>query len=311
MAFFFTLELQIPMPVTLAYICVILIWSTTPLAMKWSTEGVGYLFGVISRMGIGMIVAILICTISGVNLPIHRRAVLTYLASGSGVFLTMSCCYWAVQFIPSGWVSVIFGISPLVTSFVASFILREKLVSVSRTGALVVSLTGLYLMFRQNLDIGGNVIPGITAVIAGTIFYSISMVAIKAINADIKPVMTVTGTLIITVLLFSMSWKFSGNDFPAIIPARTAGAILYLGIIGSVLGFMLFYQVLQQVDTTRAALITLITPGCALILGHLLNQEPLTVDILLGCLVVLFGLLLFQFGDAIITRPGRTTEFEG
>ena len=299
------------MPVSLAYICVIIIWSTTPLAMKWSTEGVGYMFGVTSRMAIGMVVALLICAMTGSKVPIHRRAVLTYLASGTGVFLTMSLCYWAVQFIPSGWVSVIFGLSPLITGFMASFILGERLVSAIRTGSLVICLAGLFVMFRHNVGSGENVLPGIFSVVAGTFCYSISMVTIKAINADIKPVMTMTGTLIITVLLFSLSWYLTGSEFPAVIPVRSAGAILYLGIIGSVLGFMLFYLVLQQIDTTRAVLITLMTPGCALLLGNLLNHEPLTLEILCGFLLVLLGLLLFQFGDAIVFRPGKSTEFEG
>jgi len=262
-------------------------------------------------MGIGMIVAILICAMTRLKLPMHRKAILTYIASGMGVFLTMSCSYWAVQFIPSGWVSVIFGVSPLVTSFIATFVLREQHVSVTRTGSLTISLAGLFVMFRHGMETGNNVIPGILSVIAGTIFYSTSMVAVKAINADIKPVMTMTGTLIITVILFTVTWHLTGSEIPALIPTRAAGAILYLGIIGSVLGFMLFYQVLQQTEATRAALITLITPGCALLLGNVLNQEPLTIDIICGCLLVLLGLLLFQFGDAIVSSPGRSTEFEG
>lgn len=297
------------MPVSLAYICVILIWSTTPLAIKWSSEGVGYLFGVTSRMGIGMTVAVLICAMTGIGLPLHRRALLTYLASGTGVFLTMLLCYWAMQFIPSGWVSVIFGLSPVITSLLGSFILRERLVSVTRTGSLMISLTGLFVMFHHSMSTNTSVAHGIFAVIAGVLCYSASMVAIKAIDADIHPVMTMTGTLIITVMLFFLTWYLSGSELPAIIPTRAAGAILYLGIIGSVLGFVLFYFVLQRVEATRAALITLITPGCALILGNLLDNEPITPAITGGCLLVLLGLLLFEFGDGILLTLRKATVF--
>lgn len=297
------------MPVSLAYICIILIWSTTPLAMKWSIDGVGYLFGVTSRMGIGMTIAILLCAMTGAGLPLHRKALLTYLVSGIGVFMTMLFCYWAVQFIPSGWISVIFGLSPIITSLLASFVLRERLVSVTRTGALLVCLTGLLVMFRHGMSTDANIAHGIFAVIAGTLCYSTSLVAIKAINADIRPVMTMTGTLIITVILLVLTWYLSGSELPAIIPTRAAGAILYLGVIGSVLGFMLFYFVSQQIEATRAALITLITPGCALILGNLLDNEPLTASIAGGCALVLFGLLLFEFGDAIVIMLRKSADF--
>ena len=298
------------MPVSLAYCCVVLIWSTTPLAMKWSTEGVGFLFAVTSRMGIGMSVALLLCALSGIGLSLQRKALLTYLVSGTGVYLTMICSYWAVQFIPSGWVSVIFGLAPVITSLLGSFVLRERLVSITKTGSLAICLTGLLVMFRQNMSTDVNVAHGVLAVIAGTLCYSTSLVAIKAINADIRPITTMTGTLIITVVLLCLTWCMSGTELPVIVSTRAAGAILYLGVIGSVLGFMLFYFVLQQVEATRAALITLITPGCALILGNLLNNEPLTPAIMSGCLLVLFGLLLFQFGDGIVFILRNTVDYE-
>lgn len=41
------------MRVLAAYISVVLLWSTTPLAIKWSGEGPGYLFGATGRMTIG------------------------------------------------------------------------------------------------------------------------------------------------------------------------------------------------------------------------------------------------------------------
>ena len=151
---------------------------------------------------------------------------------------------------------------------------------------------------------------GILAVIAGTLCYSTSLVAIKSINADIRPVSTMTGTLVITVILLLVTWQVSGPEVPTIIPVRAAGAILYLGVIGSVLGFMLFYFVLQQVEATRAAMITLITPGCALILGNMLNNEPLTPAIVNGCLLVLSGLILFQFGDGIVLMLCKSTDWE-
>lgn len=44
------------MSVPAAYLAVILIWSTTPLAVKWSGEGPGFLFGALGRMALGVLV---------------------------------------------------------------------------------------------------------------------------------------------------------------------------------------------------------------------------------------------------------------
>ena len=46
------------MQVITAYISVVLIWATTPLAIQWSSQSVGFLFGISSRMILGAILAL-------------------------------------------------------------------------------------------------------------------------------------------------------------------------------------------------------------------------------------------------------------
>jgi len=48
-------------------------------------------------------------------------------------------------------------------------------------------------------------------------------------------------------------------------------------------------------DAIRVSMIALITPVTALLLRTLLNNEPLTLSILLGAILVLEGLGVFEF----------------
>jgi len=285
------------MPIPMAYIAVVIIWSTTPLAMKWSTEGVGFLFGVTGRMCIGAILALVLCCILRIGLPLHIKARQTYLASGSAIYAAMLFTYWGAQYIPSGWIAVIFGMSPVFTSIMTSFYTGKRSISITEAIALVFSLLGLIVMFQHSISMGDNVVPGIIAIVVATLFYSLGLVTVKIIDAQIKSVSTMTGTIIVAVTLYLLTWFLSGSELPVSIPTRTAAAILYLGVIASVIGFMLFFYVLKNIDAIRVSLITLITPGCALILGNLLNHEPLTKEIWLGTSMVLCGLLLFQYED--------------
>ncbi|PJA31411.1 MAG: EamA family transporter, partial [Zetaproteobacteria bacterium CG_4_9_14_3_um_filter_53_7] len=107
------------MSVPSAYLGVILIWSTTPLAILWSSEEVGFVFGVTSRMLIGAVLALIVATLLSSGLVWHRNARLAYMAAGLGIFGGMICAYWSSQFIPSGWISVIFGLSPIATALMA------------------------------------------------------------------------------------------------------------------------------------------------------------------------------------------------
>ena len=65
------------MKTKLAYLVLIAIWGTTPLAIKWSTEGSGYLFGIAGRMLLGLVVAGVILVAIRAPMPWHRRATQT------------------------------------------------------------------------------------------------------------------------------------------------------------------------------------------------------------------------------------------
>lgn len=79
------------MSVPAAFIDVVLIWATTPLAIQWSSEGAGFLFGVTARMLLGVLLCLLLVTLFGRGMRWHRRALLTYLVAGAGVWGAMSC----------------------------------------------------------------------------------------------------------------------------------------------------------------------------------------------------------------------------
>jgi drug/metabolite transporter (DMT)-like permease len=127
--------------------------------------------------------------------------------------------------------------------------------------------------------------------------YSTSAVAVKRIGADVPALATTLGALMVRCPAVAL-YLLTGEPLPAVVPTRAMLSIVYLGLIGSVLGFALYYYVLRHVEATRVALITLITPVLALMLGHLLNGEALQPEAVLGAAAILSGLLMFEYGQA-------------
>ncbi|MGB1799409.1 MAG: DMT family transporter [Gammaproteobacteria bacterium] len=294
------------MQLIIAYISVMLIWATTPLAIQWSSESVGFLFAICSRFLLAAIIASAISLLIRKKLPLDIKAIQTYLIGGIGLSLSMLIVYWAAPSIPSGWISVIFGMSPILTGLFAMKILGERGLTAIRFMAIVLGIAGLYIMLDTGARYSENAIYGVIAIFIGTAFYSLNMVLIKKVNADIDSQSTVTGTLLIAAVMFAIIWIFSGYEIPEAIPTHASVAIVYLAIIGSVIGFLLFYYVLKRVEAVRMSLITLVTPVGALIIGHIINNEPLNRDIIVGSILILSGLLFFQFEGAIRFR--KTTN---
>jgi len=280
-----------------AYIGIILIWSTTPLAIQWSSNEVGFLFGITSRMILGILGGLLVAGLFGIRLPWHTAARRTYLAAGLGLFLAMTSVYWSAQFIPSGWMSVIFGLAPIITGAMATFWLAEQALTTTRVVGMLLGLAGLAIMLLGSQQLGQHAIYGIMGMTFSVTAYSASAIVVKRIAADIPALATTIGALAVTVPLLLLLCILTGESLPVMVPTRAAISIIYLGLVGSVLGFALYYYVLRHVAATRVALITLITPVAALVLGHVLNGEALQTEALTGSATILSGLLLFEYGQ--------------
>ena len=279
-----------------AFIAVVLIWSTTPLAIKWSALGAGFGFAVFARMAIGVVLCALLLAALRIRMPWHRSARLTYVVGGLGVFGAMTLTYWSSQYISSGLISVLFGLSPLVTGLGAAYWLKENAFTRSKIAGMVLGVSGLGLIFLHNLNLGAHAFAGIAALLGAVAVQSLSMVWIKRLGDHSSPVAINFGTLVFALPLFGATWFFADGHLPAAMPERAALAIGYLGLFGSVIGFVLYYYMIKHMETGRVALITLITPVAALLLGHGLNNEAVPLNVWAGTASILLGLALHQWG---------------
>lgn len=285
-----------------AFISVILIWSTTPLAIKWSALGAGASFAVLARMAIGTLLCALLLLALRARFPWHRKARLTYLAGGLSMFGAMSLTYWSAQYVNSGVISVLFGLSPMMTGLGAAYWLEERALAPEKIAAMVLGLCGLALVFHGNFGLGPGAVKGIGVLLVAVGVQSLGLVWIKRIGDDSSPVAINLGTLLVALPLFFAVWWLADGQWPTHISARAGEAILYLGVFGSVFGFVLYYYMIKHMETGRVALITLVTPVIALLLGHGLNAETVPASVWLGTACIALGLSLHQWGARWLRR---------
>ncbi len=287
------------MRITLAYISVVLLWATTPLAIKWSGEGPGFLFAVTSRMAIGMACILLTLAVLRRSLVWHRKALLTYLAVALQIYCAMIVVYWSAQFIPSGWISVIFGLTPLMTALLANLVLKENHLSFSNLCAYCLGVGGLYIMFGSALNLGESAVLGIAGILLATLLQSVGAIWIKRINAGLPAIAQVAGGLGLALPAYLITWTLIDGQWPTTLSTVNIAAIAYLGMIATTIGFSLYYYLLTHLSATRVALISLMTPVMALMLGHLINREPLTEQIISGTSLILGALVLHELFDRV------------
>lgn len=299
------------MSVPAAYLSIILIWSTTPLAIQWSSTGNGFLFPVMARMAIGLAICLLLLAALRIRMPWHRNARLTYLAAGLGIFGTMLCVYWSARYISSGLIAVLFGLTPIFTSIAAAIWLKEQSFSLGKILGTLLGVVGLAAIFSSGLSHGEHALAGIAVVLVAVILQSLSMVWVKRIGSSIPAMAVTSGALMIVAPLLFLTWLTFDGVLPLVMTPRASWAIIYLGVFGSVLGFNFYFYVIKRMEAGQIALITLITPVSALLLGQFLNGEKIQSGIWIGTACVVFGLVTHQWQALSIWMRRTPADIRG
>jgi len=282
-----------------AFLALVAIWSTTPLAIQWSADDqVSFVAGLGARMLLGFSV------LAGLHLwlrrplPLHGAALHAYVASGVGIYGAMMLVYWGAQYIPSGWIALLGGLMPITTGLLAAMVLGERAFSPPRLLGMLLGLSGLVVMFGAGEALGPMAIWGLLAAAGSNTMHGVSSVWLKRIGHRLPVLTLVTGGIGITLPFYLASWwLYDGATLPGALHWRTAASIAYLGLFGSVLGFLLFYHLLRHLEASRTAMVSLVTPMASLAIGIAFNGEPFTWQVAAGTLLILSGLLAYERGQ--------------
>lgn len=281
------------MKIASAFFAVVLIWSSTPLAIKWSGQEVGPFFGILTRMLIALVICVCILLLSRQKFPVSRLAWRNYVAAGFGLYM-ITFVYWGAQHINSGVISVIFGLTPVVTALMARVWLAER-ISVQGYTGLLLGFLGLIVLFEEQLYNQISVSLGMLAIIMAVFSHSFSSVWVKRLSVNISPLASTTGGLLVSMPFYFITWYFSTEKWPHELQTYTVLSIVYLALMGSVVGFSIYFYLLKRISASRAALITFLTPILSLTIGVYFNEEKVSFSVVMGTGLILLSMLIFHF----------------
>lgn len=282
------------MKVIAAYSSVVLIWATTPLAIKWSNSTLSYLEAVTARMSFAVVGALLIAAILDRRIFQSKQDWLPMLIGAFKAYPIMLLVYWSAQYIPSGLVSVIFGATPFFVGVFSIALLGENNFNFSRVVALFVAILGLVVIHADQLDMEPSAALGVLGVLISTMLFALSTVALKKSGGSVDPVRQLAGSLVIAAPCFLVTWVCVDGELPDYVDFRSISGVVYLVVAGSIIGGLAFYYVLRKCDVQTVSLIPLITPVVALVVGYFVDGEKLDGTMLIGIVCVLGSLALYQ-----------------
>ena len=271
----------------------VLIWSSTWVAIKIGLEDLPPLLGAGIRFGVAGAGLLAIARLMGRPLRTDARlaAVLALLPFAAAYGLI----YWGEQYVPSGLAAVLFGIMPLYSAVLASLLLAGEPLRGRLVAGIAVALAGLALAFGETLELGHSeyALAAAIACAAAPFASAIGNVAIKRDGGALDAVvlngwaMLAAGALLLTVSAAAEAWEVTWS-------ARAIGSIAYLAAIGSAVPFVTLTILLRELPAVTVSYITLLLPFGALAFGAALYDETVTLPAVAGAALVAGGLAVAQ-----------------
>ena len=193
----------------------------------------------------------------------------------------------------------------MVVGYLSYQFIQERSLSVMKLTGSFAGLLGLGVIFSEDMSLNSEYAYGILATLLAVLIHASSAVWVKGLKVEMPPLSLVAGGLLFSMPFFLFSFLLTMPEIPQQIPLRSIMSIVYLGVVGSILGFVCYYYLLKRLATSTVALITLITPVIALLIGRIFNHEAIGQAVILGTLFVLLGLALHQWGDLLLEKVWR------
>jgi drug/metabolite transporter (DMT)-like permease len=282
--------------VFLAFAAIYVLWGSTYLAIRIAVQQVPPLFAAGSRFflaGTLLYVAMRFC---GRPRPSGKEWG-SLVAIGSLMFvITYGAVFWAEQYVPSGFTSVLEATLPLITIGLEVFVFRQQRFRWSLLVAIAVGFVGVLLLLMHNAQ-HVALLPCV-AILGGGTAWSLGAVLTRALPLPKSKGITAGAEMMFggAILLILSALTGEMHPFPHL-SAKAVGALLYLVIAGSLLGFSAFVWLLGRMPATRVASHAYINPVVAVALGYFFAGEVVTLRMLCGTALIVASVALILIKD--------------
>jgi drug/metabolite transporter (DMT)-like permease len=208
--------------------------------------------------------------------------------------------------IHAGVTGLLTSLSRVFMAVLSVYLLREK-VGGRLVSALILGITGATVLALPALGSGlsGPIIGIFAVILAAFCFALFSVVAKPLLNKYGAAPVTVWSGLIGTIMLLPLlSSSFMSNVFDLSLTGWLS--VLYLAILSSVIGYLLFYTLVSHGPVTRVSVQLYLIPFVSVIGGVLLLQEDLTINKVVGGALLLLSVAVITSNRISRLRIGKS-----
>lgn len=215
----------------------------------------------------------------------------------TGIYLYNVCFLVGMQTLAAGHGALVVALNPLLVTLGAWWLLGEAMTPAKALGGFI-GLAGCLTVIGNGsplAPLAGKVGSADLLILACAVLWAAYTLIGRRAMRTLSPLVatayaSVAGWLMLLVTALAVA---PANLAPHYSPLSWS-AILFLGLLGTTLGFTWFNQAVQRIGAARASIFINLVPVAAVLQGAWLLDERLGLPVLCGGLLVLAGVALTQ-----------------
>ncbi|WP_372679040.1 DMT family transporter [Desulfosarcina sp.] len=219
----------------------------------------------------------------------------------TGVFAYNVFFFNGLKLITAGRASIIIANNPIVISLFSALFFKEALTPTKVVGILI-SVSGAVIAISDGDPLAlfaGGIGIGDLYIFGCVLSWSAYTLIGKRVMRELSPLAAVSHSAAVGVLALLIPACMEG--MPTAAPGYSLsdwGNLGYLGLFGTVLGFVWYYEGIRVIGPSRASLFINFVPISAIGLAHIILKEPATASLLVGGSLVITGVTLNHLAGA-------------
>lgn len=252
------------------------------------------------RFDVGAIVTLgALALLGGLELPRVRSdwqaiiAAATLLVFGNGFLL-----FFGQDFTTGSIAAVVYSLNPVMTAAFAAILLSGAVLDGRDVAGIALGLVGVVLVARPSPTaspeaMNANAI-GALLIFGAVLAVSSGSVLVRRFDAEMGSISVTGWAMAAGALLFHIASPLLGEPLTVPVRAETFGAIAYLGIGGSSLGYGAYFVLLKRRGPFAVNLVNYAIPLVAAVTGWVLLGEQLAPLAILGFVFIIAGFLVIN-----------------
>lgn len=288
----------------IVWLILCLIWGTTWVFIKIGLdEKLPPIRFAAFRFILAAIILAVVIKLQKIPMPSTAKQWKLILLTGILQFsINYSTVFWSEQYISSGLAAVLQAMITVFGLLLAWIFLPDERITKLKIFAVFLGIVGVAVIFLEQLQVENLMaFAGCVAIVVGSYAAAQASILVKAKASDLHPASLLFTQMICGLpLIIIYSLVQEGNPFDTNWNWRTIICVLYLTIAGTIAAFWLYYWLLSRIESTKAMMISLVTPLIAVVIGAVFLDETLPPQTFFGGV-----LILASIGLIVIRRQNR------